>query len=584
MRVRVACRRLRTCNARRSALIPTAAPRHRSHATLPALSAVLLVVAAAIAIVNPQRELLTWDDGWAYARSVVRLLSRGEYTLDQWSAANMPVQIGIAAMSAFLFGYSLTLLRWTTLALLVLLLISFFYLLRAIGCRAGHTMVLTLGLLASPVVFALAFTFMSDVQFLSWLILALYLYCRGLESGSARWLLAGSLAAACAIGTRQFGVAIFGGWVAVALFARRDTRLNRIGWSAALLIPIAMTAWQLNSGTSAPNFTQAYRLAEQRVLLSQPPLRLMIEAIWRLSICLQYLAGYLIPVTPLTIGLCVARWRRRPRTRLLAGSLTFATLALVAFGLHLNSPVTVRPPPTGNWPWPALGMIWVLPSQPWASSLVKRVMDMVAFSAIAPLAWLVFSSRLPDWRSGRPKAFLFLTGGTAMSLFALLGGYVQLNDTYVIALVPFSLLALGYTTLVERIGKPWLVASGALALSMTGLLAVSLHYQYDEQQVAWDEAERALQSGVPAAEISGPKHWAEYHGAFDDWIAAGTPGLQPPPRRLTIGSDPFHDPFYAWLTERNHRVSARGWTARDQGDAIRGSRHIGHVETFKEKM
>lgn len=547
----------------------TVAPGHRKRANFLGLCAILLTVAAAIAIVNPQRELLTWDDGWAYARSVVTLLYRGEYRLDQWSAANMPVQIGIATASSYLFGYSLTLLRWTTLCLLTLLLYSFFYLLRAIGCRMSHALVLTLCLLASPVLLALAFTFMSDVQFLAWLIFSLYLYCRGLQASSPRWLFAGSLAAACAIGTRQFGVAIFGGWVTVAVFARRTDRLNLIGWFAALLVPAAMTAWQLNGGTATANFTQAYRLAEQRVLLSQPPSRMLIEAIWRSSICLQYIAGYLLPVAPLTIGLCVARWRKEPGTRLLASMLTCATLGLVAFGLHLNSPLTVRPPPSGDWPWPALGLIWVLPSQPWATDAAKRVMDTIAFLAIAPLAWLALSNRLPDWRSRRPHALSLLMGGTALSLLVLLGGYVQLNDTYVVALLPFVLTALGYELSVESISRSWFGASAALALTMTALLAVSLHNQYDEQQIAWDKAEQTLRSGVPAAEISGPKHWAEYHGAFDDWIAAGAPGLKPPSGQLTIGSDPFHDPFYAWLARRNHQILAHDWVAPERVDAIR---------------
>jgi hypothetical protein len=54
---------------------------------------VVVIVAFVIiaVVVNPLRELLTQDDGWAYARSVKHLLDTGEYQLDSWAAANMPV-------------------------------------------------------------------------------------------------------------------------------------------------------------------------------------------------------------------------------------------------------------------------------------------------------------------------------------------------------------------------------------------------------------------------------------------------------------------------------------------------------------
>src|SRR5438552_1400359 len=76
-------------------------------------------LAMAIAIVNPLREFLSQDDGWAYARMVEHLLKTGQYRLDAWSAANMPVQIYLAAGLAKVFGYSLSLLRIATLLLLV---------------------------------------------------------------------------------------------------------------------------------------------------------------------------------------------------------------------------------------------------------------------------------------------------------------------------------------------------------------------------------------------------------------------------------------------------------------------------------
>jgi 4-amino-4-deoxy-L-arabinose transferase-like glycosyltransferase len=179
---------------------------------LPALIAVALFLAAII--INPFREMCTWDDSFAYARMVQHLLSTGHYQLDAWAAASMPVQIYLAAGLAKIFGYSLSLLRCTTICLFVVAIASFYRLLRDLGHGESLAAILTLAIPATPLVLMLAFTFMSDVQFLGWLLLALFLYARGIHKRSITYMLLGSLAAACAIGTRQFGIAILFGLAA----------------------------------------------------------------------------------------------------------------------------------------------------------------------------------------------------------------------------------------------------------------------------------------------------------------------------------------------------------------------------------
>jgi 4-amino-4-deoxy-L-arabinose transferase-like glycosyltransferase len=207
-------------------------------------------------VINPFREMLSEDDGWAYARTVQRLLATGHYQLDSWSAANMPVQIYLAAGLAKLGGYSLSLLRCTTLALLVVGLGSFYALLRELGYTRSAASVVTLAIPASPLVLMLAFTFMSDVQFLGWLLLSLWLYVRGMRHQSAGTMLLGSLAAGCAIGTRQFGIAIIGGLIVSWLLSRRESRRPTRLMLAGLLIPLVAAGAQFYIGLKVPNFTQ----------------------------------------------------------------------------------------------------------------------------------------------------------------------------------------------------------------------------------------------------------------------------------------------------------------------------------------
>ena len=362
----------------------------------------LLVLGTVTVLLNPRRELLTWDDGWAYARSVATMVQTGRYVLDNWAAANTPVQIALAAFECKIFGYSLVLLRLDTIALLVVLVLCFRHLAQASGSPPQQAVVLSLALLASSVLLMLSFTFMSDVQFLAWLILALTLYQRGLRLGRATPIIGGSIAAACAIGTRQIGIAILGGWLAAFVVARREERPTLRILILALALPIALSAWQLWQGTAAPNFTQAYRLAEQRVLFTRPISELGIEAIWRAAIWIQYSALYLLPMAPLVVAASLRRIHSSTsEVRLRGLILTLLLTAFVAIGLILNSALTVRPePPRTPWPWPPLGLIWMLHVQPWATARVLRLLDLAGFLGAIPLFWLSFSSNKLLPRSG----------------------------------------------------------------------------------------------------------------------------------------------------------------------------------------
>lgn len=525
----------------------------------PSFGDVLLIgaVLAAAVIVNPIRELLTWDDGWAYARSVFTLITTGRYQLDQWSAANMPVQIGIAAVLAKLFGYSFTLLRLTTLGLCIVLLMAFRRLLESNGSPPALALAIALSLFASPVTAILSFTFMSDVQFLAWLILALALYKAGLARQKLWLVFAGSIAAAAAIGTRQFGIAILFGWAFTFALSSRQHRPSIATLLLATGLPGACMMWQLWMGAGEPNVTQAYRLAEQHVLITQPIRALAREVIWRAAIWVQYSALYLIPLMPVVIGTVVARLRTAsPSTRARAATMTILLMACVAIGLSLNSALTVRPRVISGVGWPALGIIWIIPTQPWMTENVQRLLDLVGFAAIAPLSLLMFlkPKLLPNrW----PHPNVLFIAGTGVALFGMLFIYVQLNDTYVVALLPFLLMGVA-ATLDKAPSRFWITSNVVWSLAILVTVSGLTRHNFDVQQRLWDAADRAVAYGLPYDQVAGPKHWAEYYGAFDAWIAAGTPGLHPSPRNLKIGQDPFHDPFYKWLHERDARnLSAR---------------------------
>jgi 4-amino-4-deoxy-L-arabinose transferase-like glycosyltransferase len=525
--------------------------RWRAMAPLAGISACLLLAAL---VIDPFREMLSVDDGWAYARTVEHLLRTGDYQLDAWSAANMPVQIYLAGALSTIFGYSLSLLRLTTIGLLALGLASFYGLARELGVERRTSFAATLALLASPLALPLGFTFMSDIQFMGWMLAALFLYVRGLRRGSDALVFLGSIAAACAIGTRQFGLAIVVGLLVAWILCRPEDRprLRTILLAAAL--PAAAVGWQLVMGVQEPNITQVIRLDEERLYLSQPPALLAQEFLWRAAIVLQYVGISVLPALPLLVGAGLARAGKSrlnaKRLLLLAALIGLALCAILLIGGPLTG--QLDRPPSGLWP--ALGLWWFLVTQlDELAPALYRPLDLAGLAAAAALGAVALFSARGLWPIQRNRPETILLVATPACLLVLHFFYVQLNDTYMVPFVPFVLLLA-----VQSRGStltPRLVAAST-GVSLTALLLVSLWIRADfaQQTTLWAAAERLMKAGVPAARVySEQQQWMKYRGVFDDWLAAGKPGYELGIARP--GSDPFHDPFGAFLDIRGRHAA-----------------------------
>lgn len=535
--------------------------------------AILMVAAAlllAMLIVDPFREFMPQDDGWAYARSVERLLDTGRYQLDAWSAANMPVQIYLAGLLAKVFGYSLSILRISTLLLLVAGLAAFFALLRS-GTSAWTSALLTLGLLASPLVVMLSFTFMSDIQYMAWMLIALWLYARGFERDDIGTLFLASLAAACAIGTRQFGIALLGGMVLAWLLIDGRRRAPAVRLIIAATLPTAVALWQLRAGVSEPNFTQAVRLHEQAYFLSQPPILMLKEFGWRLSTILQYLGLSMLPIFPLLAKTLVDRGStsitlRNPHLR--GGGWRAEKLAVAIFSVLLVFSLWTSPISTRDNAGHVLPLWWMLPNAFGTHAIVMKGLALAGLvGTFALLLLLCRQARLHRRLRDLSWAAL-LMGSTFVCLLALHLSYVQLNDTYIVGLLPFALFFVSRALGRHALERRWSTASAALSFVMLVLLSLWMRADYNRQQAQWNAADRLTSQGIDRQCIGASRHWSEYHGAYDDWLAEvhsnfdhrrGDRSPAPP------GS--LHEPFYAWMELRSSKGTYRISTEHNEAPA-----------------
>ncbi|NLO91347.1 MAG: hypothetical protein GX410_05080 [Elusimicrobia bacterium] len=223
----------------------------------------------AAVIISPFGEFPLNDD-WAYALSVKHLLSDHVLIIPDMATASLVWQTLWGGFWSLLLGQSYAALRISTLAAALLAAVCFGGI---TGGRKGGWPALLAPeflLLSTPFFMMLSFTFMTDVHYIAWMLLAAALYLRALENDDAKtWLLA-SLAAALAYLTRQIAVAVL-----ITIFASLLVRgqLSAKRLTLAFALPLAAMAahyyWFniIHGGNWASNYYLSEGLAS---FLSKP--------------------------------------------------------------------------------------------------------------------------------------------------------------------------------------------------------------------------------------------------------------------------------------------------------------------------
>ena len=182
-----------------------------------ALLAVYAAFALAAVVVPTLTPVATTDD-WAYARSAQILLDQARLTIFPVVAATAVFQIVWGALFGFIFGPTLGIFRLSTVVITALGGLALYGLCRDLGVARGPGALGVATFLFNPLVFVLAFTFMTDAHFMALLVIATWLYAKALgpEEIDGRLLVTGSGVAALAFLTRQQGILIASGGCAVS--------------------------------------------------------------------------------------------------------------------------------------------------------------------------------------------------------------------------------------------------------------------------------------------------------------------------------------------------------------------------------
>jgi Dolichyl-phosphate-mannose-protein mannosyltransferase len=522
------------------------------------LYGLLLGLGILIAFVNPVRNALTADDSWAYCLGVRHLLHTGEYRLHDWAGVNMPVQIYLGTFLAKLFGYSFTLLRFSTIMMLFVAVVSLYCLLRDFDAGDAEAALVSAAVATSPLIFFLSFTFQTDVQFLGWELLAVCLYSRAIRSRSYLVMAMGSIAAAAAIGTRQFGVALLAGLVMTWLCFEDDRRRKLTLYVTGLVLPLVMTCWQIAFSTQRPTFSEKLTLDAQWEFLRDWH-RFIGTVFWRPAAILQYLGIFLLTLLPLALMVAWKQWRvadgdpklSRLQWWLLAVSIFYITVALCyQAGLHPDKMLM----PTLPW---LLGGI-LEPFFP-PGRKVRLAVTILSYAFAVTLVWSLCSRYLANLRANvisRGEWFVVCCAAAAFGLQCI---YLQLHDVYVMPFVPF--IAFVLSRISGNWSRPMKTLTLALCLCTAVVCALWTRENLSHAEARWKAAEIAGSDASDPNDVAGNMTWSCYHGAFDEWVAQiGGPQNMP----VYHGGERLHPGFFDHLAQQYDRAHYVVSTARPE--------------------
>ena len=444
------------------------------------------------------------SDDWAYAHVVRSLCSGGGLDLLPWTGATLLAQVLYGWGACKIAGFSYDVLRLTTLAASIAGVGAFYFVLRRLEARET-TAVAGAALLAfSPLWFHLSFTFMTDVPFAAFGLVATALYLRGLQAPSRAALVAGSLAAAAAFLIRQHGlwIAMAAGLAALPALQPRDSAPPRPAASRLadgvcagalpLLVACVWTLWAM-LGSDVPQAVQN-KVAETSLASGL----VLADVAFRSLVTL----GFLFLPWAVT-----ARWSEPHERRLFAAAM-LALSATAAFAFFHNGATMFYLPNILHPRW--IGALTTrdafflrMPFEPTASSALLCALTVASVGSAAALLTRLAATTRGLWRADanirKPRLVLF---ALLALLLSWLGSLLQAHyyfDRYLMLIFPLAVACCVAGGSQARCG----VAFATVLAAMTTFSVAGTHDYMEFHRARWDLLGALEAGGITADEVDG---------------------------------------------------------------------------------
>ncbi len=167
----------------------------------------LIIWMAAIITVNPIGNFPLNDD-WAYGQNVQTLVEEGRLHFNDWLVMTLVAQVLWGGLFCFIFGFSFTILRISTLVLAFGGIWACYHCFYELSRKHQLSFWATLLILFNPLFFSLSFSFMTDVPFFSTFMLSTLFFFRAIKDNRIKDIALGSFFAIFCTLIRQPGLLI----------------------------------------------------------------------------------------------------------------------------------------------------------------------------------------------------------------------------------------------------------------------------------------------------------------------------------------------------------------------------------------
>jgi len=238
------------------------------------------------------------DDDWSYIKAAETFHHTGKMQFTPWTAMSLVFQVWWGTSFTRLFGYSIEILRLSTLVISFLGLIFIYLLLRELRHYWQTSLFIVLLILFNPFSFPLNFTFFTDHFFISLLFISTYFYYKAFKDKKDIYLLIASLAASFSVLVRQNGILIPLSVFIYLLLSERSFKTIIRKSLLTLLIPIItliIFSYWLNviHGPPIEYIKQVDKILENL----RKPYLFLIKIVWRPFLILEFMGFCLLPLS-----------------------------------------------------------------------------------------------------------------------------------------------------------------------------------------------------------------------------------------------------------------------------------------------
>lgn len=252
------------------------------------LTTLIILFLGQFFLISPIGEFPLNDD-WVHAEMVQHWADTGSFRLNPYTGPLLYTQLLYGTALTKIFGFSFTLLRFSTLVLMAGIVFGLFYWLKTQTKNESLAFFATLVIWLNPITYEMSFTFMSDVPALAVLLFSLIAFYFGSkkENISLFWL--GATCAALGFFIRQTTILIL---PAIGLTTLIKPSLRKIKYWTAIIIPgliaVAVYHW-LSTHNLIGEGTSYHEIKDKQELIR--------HAVWWGIYTALYIGLFLLPLT-----------------------------------------------------------------------------------------------------------------------------------------------------------------------------------------------------------------------------------------------------------------------------------------------